>query len=237
MPLPACLLAVAWLVTALCAFAADTTAPSPAPAAPGGVPAEVFDVVAAIAAAPGDTYSTGDVQRLCRAIWWDITFDRDEQTLARQLNDRTRPVLLTCLDGRTLAFPKVIAPESASQQRFLLPPRFSPADSMYFVGAFRNLKDAGVYIGACRVHENAASVMETTLNDMINEVRYRARTAGDKVVLQLFAELETAWRDAHPGIQGEFADAVRRVLHRYSADPKALPAAVREAAWLQPPGG
>jgi hypothetical protein len=215
-------------------MSAQTPAAAPVPAE---VSAEVLDALSLIENAQSETYSVGDVQRIFHAVWWDVTYGREEEALARQLAATTRPITLTGIDGRTLSFTKLPAPDAARQQRFLLPGRYSASNSSYFVDAFRNTKDAGVFIGACRVHENAASIMESALNDMINQARFQAKTDGEAVVITLFAELEAGHRDANPAIQGEFADIVRRVVGRYSADPGALPAAVRKAAWLQPPGG
>lgn len=203
--------------------------------APTSVNAEVFEVLTQIESAQGETYSVGDVQRLFRAMWWDVTYAPEEQALARQLHAAARPLALTRTDGGTLVFTKRPAPEAVSQQRFLLPGRYSPNDSSFFVQAFRNTKDAGVFIGACRVHENAAAIMEAMLNELINQARFQSKTRGDEVVIALFRELESGWRGANPAIQGEFTDIIRRIIGRSSADPTALPEAVRKAAWLQPP--
>jgi hypothetical protein len=212
-------------------------AEAPPGAAPLSVATEVFDALSLIESSQNASYSGGDVQRIFRAIWWDVTFGKEEMALAKQLAGTGRPIAVAGADGRTLAFTKPPSPDAARQQRFLLPGQFSPNNSSYFVEAFRNTKDAGVFIGACRVHENAAAIMEAMLNDLINQARFQAKSGGEAVIVKLFADLEAGWRDANPAIHDEYADIVRRVLRRYESDPGALPAAVRKAAWLQPPGG
>ncbi len=204
-------------------------------AAPPAVPGEVFEVLSLVQAAADHAYSVAEVERLFRAVWWDVTYDQNEERLMKLLNGATRPVAIAGPEGRTLSFTKTAAPDAMRQQRFLLPGNFSPNDSTYFVHAFANTKYAGVFIGACRVHENAANIMETSLNDMINQARFQTKTAGEDMVVKLFTELEAGYRAANPAIQGEFADIVRRAVARYSSDPKVLPESVRTAAWLRPP--
>lgn len=214
-------------------LAAQTTTVPEIPPLPTPPPveltAEVFDALTTIEQAPGETYGSPDLHRIFHAIWWDLAYTPAEENLARKLKSGERPVTFTAEDGRDLSFTKTAAADAANQQRFLLVSRYTWKDSSYFVQAFRNTKDAGLFIGACRVHENAAEIMETTLVTMVNEARFAGKNTGGQPLLQLFNTLETSHREANPGIQGEFADVVRRVLAKFDQ----VPPEIRDAAWLQ----
>jgi len=202
-----------------------------------GLTTEVFDALTRIQKYAGEDYTESDVQNILHAIWWDLSYSPEEERLAKALRTAPRPVTFTAADGRTLNFTKRADSRAHNVQRFLLPTQFAWRNSSYYVEAFRNTKDAGVFVGACRVHENAAAVMENTLSVLINEARFAAKKDGDKPVLALFDALEASHAAANPAIQGEFADAVRRVLAQFEADKGAFPAAVRDAAWLRTPAG
>jgi hypothetical protein len=198
------------------------------PPAPVELTAEVFDALAAIEQAQATTYGTDELHRIFHAIWWDLAYSPAEENLARQLKAPERPAEFTCVDGRTLAFTKTATAAAGGPQRFLLVSRYTWKDSSYFVQAFRMTKDAGLFIGACRVHENAAEIMEAALVTMVNEARFAGRNTGDAPLLQLLNTLETSHREANPGIRAEFADVVRRVLAKFDR----VPPEIRDAAWL-----